>query len=117
VQDAALLVIDHHIAIAVQDQVGRRAGMDAVTRAGQLCKLGVVVDAVEPSSAVVDGCGSQERGLTGRDILVDLKEVVRVVLSLQGLESDVFLRPVRLSNSIGTLVAQEVHIDALVPRL
>jgi hypothetical protein len=48
VQHAALLVIHHRIAIAVQDQVRRRAGVDAVARASRSCKLGVVVDPVEP---------------------------------------------------------------------
>ena len=116
-QDAALLVIDHHIAIAVQDQVRRRAGVDPVAGWPIVQARGSPSMRSSSSSAAVEGRGSQESGLVGRDVLVELKEVVRVVLSLQGLESDVFLRPVRLSNPIGTLVAQEVHIYALVPRL
>src|SRR4029453_15029465 len=36
--------------------------------------------------------------------------------SLQGLEPVVLLRPVRLLDSLGALVAQEVHVDAFVPR-
>jgi hypothetical protein len=48
VQDTALLMIEHRIAIAMQDQVRRRASVHAVTRAGRSRKLGVVVDPVEP---------------------------------------------------------------------
>ena len=59
--------------------------------------------------------GRVEHRLVGRNVLVNPEEVVRVVLSLQGLEFAVFLRPVRLLNPLGTFLAQEIHIDAFVP--
>ena len=66
--------------------------------------------------AVAPGPEGRECGLVGRDVLVEPEEVVRIVLPLQRLELRVLLRPVRLPNALGTLVAQEVHVDPLVPR-
>ena len=72
---------------------------------------------VHVGSAFCDTCSQSRRpNLDRRDVLVDAEEVVRIVLSLQGLQPVVLLRPVRLLDSLRTLIAQEVHIDTLVPR-
>jgi hypothetical protein len=47
VQDAALLVIDRRVPIAVQDQVRRRVSVDTVAWAGRPSELRVVIDPVE----------------------------------------------------------------------
>jgi hypothetical protein len=47
VQDTGLLVIDRSVAVAVEDQVRRRDGVDPVARAGRPRELRVVIDPVE----------------------------------------------------------------------
>jgi hypothetical protein len=72
------------------------------------------VIAISPTDVVWANMGHAHLGR--RDVLVDPEEVVRVVLSLQGLQPVVLLRPVGLPDPLRTLIAQEIHIDAFMPR-
>ena len=60
VQHPALLMVDHRVAVAVQEQVRRGARVDAVARARRAGEPGVVVDPVQPE---------QRRGRRGRQDL------------------------------------------------
>ena len=55
--------------------------------------------------------------LARRDVLVDPEEVVRVVLLLQRLAAGRTSPARRPANPLRTLVTEEVHVHALVPRL
>src|SRR6476659_6280098 len=54
--------------------------------------------------------------LAGGNVLIDPKEVVRVVAPLQLPETRVLLGAVGLADAILPLVAEEVHVDALLVR-
>src|SRR5215210_5606722 len=62
-------------------------------------------------------CGSRYAGLGGRDVLIEAEKVVGIPSLLEDLQPPVLHRPVGLADPLGSLLAQEVDVDALVPRL